>query len=114
MRLALLSFAFCVAVTGCAGSAEETFDGPTAEVEVQNQNWLAMELFAQSPGRRVRLGRISAGREKTFTLPPSLFEGGAAEITFEMETLGSEGETLYDRQTVAPGDIVILVIPNTR
>ncbi|WP_420456030.1 hypothetical protein [Rubrivirga sp.] len=114
MRVAFLSLAAVALLAGCAGSAEELAEGPTAEVEVQNRNWLSMELFARSPGRRVRLGRVAAGGSKSFTLPPSLFEGGATPITFEMETVGSEGETLFDRQTVAPGDVVVLIIPNTR
>ena len=114
MRSALALSAVLVLLAGCTASGEAVDEGPTATVQVQNNNWLSMELFAQSPGERVRLGRLAAGRKRTYTLPGRLFEGGATRLTFEMEAVGSEGETLRETQTVAPGDIVILVIPNTR
>ena len=107
-----------VALAGCGTAAPADADGdgeePAATVEVQNQNWLAMEVWATAGGQRVRLGRLAAGRERTYTLPASLFVGGATPVLFEMETVGSEAEVLRQSQTVAPGDAVILVIPNTR
>ena len=106
-----------VLLAGCASSAgaeAEADEGPSATVEVRNQNWLAMEVHATAQGQRVRLGRLAAGRSRTYRLPGRLFVGGAAEVRFEMETVGSEAEVLTDTQTVAPGDVVILTIPNTR
>lgn len=117
MRLLLLPVALLLTLAGCASTADTGADeneGPTATVEVQNRNWLAMEVYATAQGQRVRLGRLAAGRDRTYTLPGRLFIGGATPIRFEMETVGSEAEVLTETQTVAPGDVVILVIPNTR
>ena len=105
------------ALAGCtsAGAAGADVDeGPTATVEVQNQNWLAMEVYATAAGQRVRLGRLGAGRDRTYALPGRLFEGGPTQVVFEMETVGSEAEVVRETQSIAPGDVVLLVIPNTR
>ncbi|MEM1117073.1 MAG: hypothetical protein AAF845_04480 [Bacteroidota bacterium] len=105
-----------VALAGCASTGTEAAgdDGPTASVEVQNRNWIAMEIFATAQGQRVRLGRLSAGRERTYTLPGRLFAAGPTAVAFEMEADGSEREVLRETISVAPGETVILVIPNTR
>lgn len=114
MRLSLAVLVLCLAA-GCASTAPEAADeGPTATVEIQNRNWLAMEVYATAQGQRVRLGRLSAGRSRAYTLPGRLFAAGPTPVLFEMETIGSEGEVVRESQTVAPGDRVILVIPNTR
>lgn len=103
-------------VVGCASTGPEAAveEGPPASVEVQNRNWLAMEIYASAQGQRVRLGRLGAGRERTYTLPGRLFAGGPTQVTFEMEADGSEREVLREAISVAPGETVILVIPNTR
>ncbi len=116
MRL-LLPGVLLLVLVGCtsAGGVEADADeGPTATVEVRNRNWLAMEVYATAQGQRVRLGRLAAGRSRTYTLPGRLLVGGATPVRFEMETVGSEAEVVSSTQTVAPGDVVILTIPNTR
>lgn len=104
-----------LALPACAPAEEEALDGaPTATVEVRNRNWLSVEVSARTRAERHRVGRLAPGRSKVFTLPGRLFRGGAVAMTFELETIGSEGQTLREERTVAPGDHVVLVIPNTR
>ncbi|MEM0962711.1 MAG: hypothetical protein AAGK21_09280 [Bacteroidota bacterium] len=113
-RLALPALLLLLAGCATTGPDAEIDEGPTASLEVRNRNWLAMEVFVTGQGQRIRLGRLSAGRERTFTLPGRLFVGGPTDLLFEMETIGSEAEVLRQRESVAPGDLVQLVIPNTR
>ena len=84
-----------------------------AVVKVTNRNWLSMEIYVLGQSRRVRLGRVSAGQSKQFTIPAHLLTG-ATPLRFEMESSGAQRDVFSEAFVVAPGEEVVLVIPNTR
>ncbi len=95
------------------GSTREQSDGQGATVNVTNRNWLSMEIYVVGQSQRVRLGRIGSGKSKQFTIPAHLLIG-ATPLRFEMESSGPQRDVLTEEFVLAPGEEVILVIPNTR
>ncbi len=95
------------------GSTKEQADEPGATVQVTNRNWLSMEIYVVGQSQRVRLGRVGAGKSKQLTIPAHLLSG-ATPLRFEMESSGPQRDVLSEEFIVAPGEEIILVIPNTR
>ncbi len=95
------------------GSTKEQADEPGATVKVTNRNWLSMEIYVVGQSQRVRLGRVGAGKSKQLTIPAHLLSG-ATPLRFEMESSGPQRDVLSEEFIVAPGEEIILVIPNTR
>ncbi len=95
------------------GSTQEQTGEPGATVKVTNRNWLSMEIYVVGQSQRVRLGRVGAGKSKQLTIPVHLLTG-ATPLRFEMESSGPQRSVLSEEFVVAPGEEIILVIPNTR
>ncbi|MEM6648596.1 MAG: hypothetical protein AAF730_20320 [Bacteroidota bacterium] len=102
-------------MVGCNASKEAADEGEPegTTVEVRNRNWRSMEIYVWEQSRRVRLGRIRAGAVKTFTVPGYLTAPGT-ELRFEMESAGNNPDVFSQAFVVAPGEALILVIPNSR
>ena len=82
-------------------------------VQVTNRNWLSMEIYVIGQSQRVRLGRVGTGKTQRFIIPSHLITG-ATPLRFTMESSGASPTTLSESFVVAPGEEIILVIPNTR
>ncbi|HJR17148.1 MAG TPA: hypothetical protein VJ808_09865 [Gemmatimonadales bacterium] len=108
MRLALI----LLLVIGCAGRSEQEGPEPTesAMVQVQNQGFSDMVVYAISGGQRIRLGLATGNSSKTFTIPRHLVRG-AGPIRFLADPVGGNRAPVSEEMTVQPGDIVTLTIP---
>ncbi len=100
-------------LSACGSTKEQTGEQSGATVQVTNRNWLSMEIYVVGQSQRVRLGRVGAGKSKQLTIPAHLLSG-ATPLRFEMESSGPQRNVLSEEFVVAPGEEIILVIPNTR
>lgn len=79
-------------------------------VQVQNQGFSDMVIFAVSGAQRIRLGVVTGNSTQTFTIPRYLVRG-AGPIRFLADPIGSNRAPVSEELTVQPGDIVTLTIP---
>ncbi len=100
-------------LSACGSTREQAGQQGGATVNVTNRNWLSMEIYVVGQSQRVRLGRVGAGKSKQFTIPAHLLFG-ATPLRFEMESSGPQRDVLTEAFILAPGEEVVLVIPNTR
>lgn len=110
--MALLIMGAMVGCTASKEAADESEPEGTV-VEVRNRNWRSMEIYVWEQSRRLRLGRVRAGAVKSFTVPGYLTAPGTA-LRFEMESTGNNPDVFSESFVVAPGEALILVIPNSR
>jgi hypothetical protein len=96
----------------CAGRSRETAVEPTesAAVQVQNQSFSDMVVYAISGGQRIRLGLATGNSTNTFTIPRHLIRG-AGGIRFLADPVGGNRTPVSEEMTVNPGDVVTLTIP---
>lgn len=61
----------CAILTACTGRSQDTGPEPasSAVVQVENQGFTDMVIYAISGGQRVRLGLATGNSTKTFTVP---------------------------------------------
>jgi hypothetical protein len=79
-------------------------------LQVENQGFNDMVIYAVSGGQRVRLGLATGNSTKLFTVPTSLLRGGGP-IRFLADPIGGNRSPVSDEMTVHPGDLVTLTIP---
>ena len=98
--------------TACAGRSRETVVEPTesAAVQVQNQSFSDMVVYAISGGQRIRLGLATGNSTHTFTIPRHLIRGTGG-IRFLADPVGGNRTPVSEEMTVNPGDVVTLTIP---
>jgi len=115
MKIRWIVFALCLAAT----SACNTFThgspspdlGPPTILEVDNQGFQDMDVFAVIAGQRLRLG-LAVGVHKTnFTMSPSLVSG-LTPVRFVADPIGGRRASVSQEITVAPGDTVVMTIPS--
>lgn len=105
--LVLLGVAACNAFSRGSGNSGQ--NQPTV-LQVDNQGFLDMDVYAARGGERVRLG-IATGNSKTnFTIPPSLVSG-LTPLRFIADPVAGRRASVSEEITVAPGDTVVLMIP---
>jgi len=91
------------------GSDTTNPTGPTV-VEVDNQGFLDMAVYAVRNSQRIRLG-IATGNGKTnFNIPQALISG-LTTLRFIADPVGGSRASVSQEITVAPGDTVVLTIP---
>jgi hypothetical protein len=79
-------------------------------LQVENQSFTDMVIYAVSGGQRIRLGLATANSTKSFTLPSYLVRG-AGPLRFLADPIGGNRTPVSEQMTVRPGDIVTLTIP---
>jgi hypothetical protein len=105
--LLLLSASACKTFSRGSGASDQN---QPIVVQVDNQGFLDMNVYAVRSGQRVRLG-IAPGNSKTnFTVPPSLVTG-LTPLRFIADPIGGTRASVSMEITVAPGDTVVLTIP---
>ena len=99
-------------LAACAGRSRDTGPEPAgpAMVQVENQGFTDMVIYAIGGGQRVRLGLATGNSTKTFTVPPYLI-GAAASIRFLADPIGGNRTPVSEEMSVRPGDLVTLTIP---
>ena len=79
-------------------------------VQVQNQGFTDMVVYAVSGGQRIRLGLATGHSSNSFTIPRHLVRG-AGPIRFLADPIGGNRSPVSEEMTVQPGDVVTLTIP---
>ena len=102
-------------LTACAGRAQGTGAEPAsaAMVQVENQGFNDMVIYAISGGQRVRLGLATGNSTKSFTVPRYL-TAGAGPIRFLADPIGGNRTPISEEMSVRPGDLVTLTILRNR
>jgi hypothetical protein len=105
--LALLTLAACSGFK--RGSMGSDANAPTV-VQVDNQAFLDMAVYAVRSVERVRLGTANGNRKTNLTVPRALVSGLTA-LRFVADPIGATRASVSEEITVAPGDTVVLTIP---
>lgn len=79
-------------------------------LQVENQSFSDMVIYAVSGAQRVRLGLATGNSTKSFTIPTYLIRG-AGPLRFLADPIGSNRTPVSEEMAVQPGDIVSLTIP---
>ncbi len=79
-------------------------------VQVQNQGFSDMVVYAVNAGQRIRLGLATGHSTRMFTIPRHLIRGAGA-IRFLADPIGGNRTPVSEEMTVNPGDLVTLTIP---
>jgi hypothetical protein len=77
--------------------------GPATMVEVANNNWLDINIYAVHSGARIRLGTVRSMTTVSFRLPESAL-ATAGTIRLMADPIGSRRAHLTDRIVVQRGD----------
>ncbi len=110
--LALTVFSSCKS-TQQPTDAPDTSSVPEALITVHNSNVLDMTVYVQRNTQRIRLGMVTAGNEKTFTLSEYLI-ADAPFLRFIADPIGSARSILIEELNVFPGDEIALYISARR
>jgi hypothetical protein len=110
------SIAFALILTGIAacntftrGSGTTNQNQPTV-LQVDNQGFQDMDVYAVRSGQRVRLGLATGIHKTNFTIPSSLVSG-LTPLRFIADPIGGRRASVSQEITVAPGDTVVMTIP---
>ena len=114
MKSSTIAFVLLLlAATACKtfSHGSGTFDQnqPTV-VQVDNQGFLDMNVYAARSGQRVRLGTATGNRKTNLNIPPGLVSG-LTSLRFIADPIGGTRASVSQEITVAPGDTVVLTIP---
>jgi hypothetical protein len=107
LSLLLLAGGACAGMGG--GSGNPNPNEPTV-VEVDNQGFPDMTVYALRNSQRFRLG-IATGNSKTRLTIPSSVSSGLATLRFIADPIGGRRNSVSQEITIAPGDTVVLTIP---
>ena len=109
----VLLLGLALATFGCK-SAEQSGSGATDGVrttlEVQNRNFLDMNIYVVRGGQRVRLGRVTGSSSEVFTIPDYLVRG-AGTLRFLADPIGGRNEPVTREILVNRGEEMRLIIP---
>jgi hypothetical protein len=101
-----------VVLTACGGRAAEDPVHPDspAMLEVQNQSFADMVIYAVNGAQRVRLGMATGNSTKSFALPSYLLRTGGP-LRFLADPIGGNRTPVSEEMVVHPGELVTLTIP---
>jgi hypothetical protein len=99
-------------IAACAGRSGASSAGPDSQamLQVENQGFSDMVIYAVSGSQRIRLGMATGNSTKTFPLPTYLVRTGGP-LRFLADPVGGNRTPVSEEMTVQPGDIVTLRIP---
>jgi hypothetical protein len=113
MKIRLIAFTLLVVCAGCKtlshGSGANDPNQPTV-VQVDNQGFLDMTVFAVRSSQRLRLGTAPGNGKTNLTIPPVIVSG-LTSLRFIADPIGGRRASVSQEITVAPGDTVVLTIP---
>ena len=105
--LLLLGASACKTFSHGAGAAEQSY--PTV-VQVDNQGFLDMNIYAARSSQRVRIGTAVGNSKTNLTIPAGLVTG-LTPLRFIADPIGGSRASVSMEITVAPSDTVVLTIP---
>ena len=114
MRPFLLPALLVLAATlpGCSKTPPKAVDPmEPAYLEVQNQSFYDMTVYAYRGGSRVRLGTVTGNTTHVFTIPKSLVNPGMP-LRFLADPIGGGRAPYSEEIVVNPGDTLVLRIPS--
>ncbi len=109
IAFALLLLGASACKTFSRGSDDAGQSQPTV-LQVDNQGFLDMNVYAARSSQRVRLGTATGNGKTSFTIPSSLVSG-LTPLRFVADPIGGRRASVSEEITVAPGDTVVLTIP---
>lgn len=109
--LALLLVAASLSACGLRSRQGPASGRQEVRVQVTNNNWSQVVVYAMRDGTRWRLGEVSTMRTRTFPLDRSM-QMGAGGMEILVDPLGSSEAYLTDRITVNPGETIVLHVEN--
>jgi hypothetical protein len=101
-----------VLVLACGGRSPNTKPDPQsgAMLQVQNQGFTDMVIYAVRSAQRIRLGLATGNSTRSFTIPNYLLRG-AGPLRFLADPIGGNRAPVTEEFSVQPGDLVTLTIP---
>jgi hypothetical protein len=105
--LLLLGASACTTFSHGAGAPDQSY--PTV-VQVDNQGFLDMNIYAARSSQRVRLGTAAGNSKTNLRIPPGLVTG-LTPLRFIADPIGGTRASVSMEITVAPSDTVVLTIP---
>lgn len=100
-----------LALPGCAGRKEADDAAPsrvsTSLVEIENQHWSDVVIYAESGGTRARMGTVTSMSGQTFRLPLGL-GSGQVRVVFVLDPIGTIAVHRMEAVSVAPGQRIRL------
>ncbi len=78
-------------------------------LEVQNRNFLDMNVYVLQGGQRIRLGTVAGLSSQVLTIPAHIVR--SSPLRFELHPIGGRTNPRTETITVQPGDQVVLTIP---
>jgi hypothetical protein len=104
---------FLAGIAACStfsrGSGTTDQNQPTV-VEVDNQGFQDMDVYAVRSGQRWRLG-LATGSSKTKLTIPRTMVNGLTPLRFVADPIGGRRASVSQEISVAPGDTVVMTIP---
>jgi len=114
MKTRLIALTFLIAgVVACNAfkhGSDTTEPSQPTVVQVDNQGFLDMTVYAARSTQRVRLGIATGGSKTNFNIP-SVLMSGLTPLHFVADPIGGRRASVSQEITVAPGDTVVLTIP---
>jgi hypothetical protein len=100
-----------VILLGCGGRTADVSPDPDspAMLQVENQGFTDMVIYALNGSQRVRLGLATGNSTRSFTIPRYLVRGGP--LRFMADPIGGNRSPVSEEMTVQPGELVTLTIP---
>ncbi len=100
-----------ILLTGCQTTEPAPATTSGISVRATNRNFKAVEVYAVGIGRRVFLGRLSAGATASFDLPGEIFDNDLS-LRFQIESVDRTFNFTTTRIAAVRGEEIILIIPN--
>jgi hypothetical protein len=110
----LLVLLAMIAAPACAvggAGAEEGVPTPSAIIEVQNNNWADIVVYAVRNGMRMRLGMVTSMSRERFSLPASVF-ASSGDVQLLADPIGGATPYLFPPVMVHQGQRVEVRLEN--
>ena len=109
LSMALVFVGACNGLQRGSGPANPT--EPTT-LQVDNQAFLDMTVYAMRSTERIRLGTANGNRKTNFRIPSTIVTG-LTPLRFVADPIGATRASISEEIMVTPGDTVVLTIPPT-
>ena len=111
-RIILFSLIALVAATGCrsgGAAAANAGDTETTTIDIQNNDFYDMTVYAVPSGQRVRLG-IAPGNKTTVLTIPRYLINGTTYLRFVADPIGGRRLPVTEEIDVSAGDHLVMII----